>query len=349
MIKIILTFFFLCFSVPNSLLGKKQLPPRAVTYRLSGGRMGDNLMAYMHAKWVSHHCDLPLIYFRFPFSDQFVFDDVEIKASFLGDLDYAFRVLKPGENLVKMVRQTDLPKKVLFIIPYFPESPSEISASLSSQQPFPYFRTNWEDPIFRKKLKELIAPKKAIKSFPLPKDKITVAVHIRRGGSFGSDTDSIKTQYPLKFPSDEFFLEQLRRLYELLERQSLYVYLFTDDENPAIIKAKYQEHLLDLDMEIHCREKGNRWNTNVLEDFFALTQFDCAIHGESNFAICAGILADYKVEIFPQSCVLVNDTVKIDKIVTKKLWKGIDKNREIYTELLKMHYNINLSFPKSSL
>src|ERR1700728_1817882 len=41
-----------------------------ITYALSGGRFGDNLLAFMHAKWFSYRFKLPLLYKPFPYSDQ---------------------------------------------------------------------------------------------------------------------------------------------------------------------------------------------------------------------------------------------------------------------------------------
>ncbi|HEV7737800.1 MAG TPA: hypothetical protein VGO47_10580, partial [Chlamydiales bacterium] len=41
---------------------------QAITYEFSGGRFGDNLLAYFHAKWVSYKYNIPFFYKEFPYS-----------------------------------------------------------------------------------------------------------------------------------------------------------------------------------------------------------------------------------------------------------------------------------------
>ena len=45
--------------------------------------------------------------------------------------------------------------------------------------------------------------------------------------------------------------------------------------------------------------------------------FDCSIHGDSNFSICAGILADHDIEIRPVSTKLVNEKQIIKDVVMR--------------------------------
>ena len=44
--------------------------PKAVTYDFSGGRFGDNLISYLHGKWVAHVLNLTFLYRPFEFSDK---------------------------------------------------------------------------------------------------------------------------------------------------------------------------------------------------------------------------------------------------------------------------------------
>lgn len=290
----------------------------AITYTLSGGRLGDNLLAYMHAKWACYQYDLPLYYLPFPLAEGFLFHEIEREK--MASLPSRFRTqihLRPMESFQNLFIRARFTKDALFIVPYFPESDWELIQSRVNGPPYSYFKVNWEDPDFHKLLKNLIAPKNPIAPMNLPKDKTTVAVHIRRGGSYESDSAIVRGQFPLKFPTDEFYLFQIRRLYNLLGKKPLYVFLFTDDEDPLQIKIKYLDHLTDLDIEIQCREKENHWNTNILEDFFHLTQFDCAIHSQSNFPVCAGLISDYQIEIYPKSYYEESGQIYIDKVTTK--------------------------------
>ena len=40
-----------------------------ITYALSGGRLGDNLIAYLHARWVAITYDLPFVFKEFPYAN----------------------------------------------------------------------------------------------------------------------------------------------------------------------------------------------------------------------------------------------------------------------------------------
>ena len=64
----------------------------AVTYDFSGGRFGDNLVSYCHAKWISYKYNIPLLYKPFDYSDQLMMDVLEIPYS--DDLEKQF------ENIV---------------------------------------------------------------------------------------------------------------------------------------------------------------------------------------------------------------------------------------------------------
>ncbi len=310
--------FVLCLSsfFSKGYADTEKLSWHAVTYTLSGGRLGDNLVAYAHAKWVSYRYGIPILYRPFHMSNLFVFDDVEMIWTEEVEKKFNIRVeFKQSNKIDEFIQKVFFFDKVLYIIPYFPESRWELVANAHRSPYFPYFATDWKDPGFRALLKRLIAPKTPVAPMILPQNKITVALHLRKGG--GYDDANAALGFPLKFPPDEFYMEQLRNLYYKLNEQPLYVHLFTDEQDPGAIEVIYQNAFSDLNIEFGCRKKGNRWDANVVEDLFALTQFDCAIHGESNFPTVASFLADYEVEIVPKTFYIEDEAVHIDEVVVK--------------------------------
>ena len=48
----------------------------AVSYQFNGGRFGDQLVTYVHARWVAYKFNLPLLYKRFDYSDQLMVDSM---------------------------------------------------------------------------------------------------------------------------------------------------------------------------------------------------------------------------------------------------------------------------------
>jgi hypothetical protein len=72
--------------------------------------------------------------------------------------------------------------------------------------------------------------------------------------------------------------------------------------------------LSDLDVIFDSRKESS-CKTNILEDFFALTQFDCLIRPDSHFSIAASKIADYKVIISPAHSIITKKRkVIIDQV-----------------------------------
>src|SRR5581483_10780750 len=197
-----------------------------VTYTFSGGRFGDNLIAYMHAKWVSYHCGIKLLYKPFPYSEQLVLHTQEEQFTEENQNKYKKIVFLGDGASVNKNRNEKYP--VFYILPYFPESAHERKHGISgSGGKWAYYSVNWEDPGFKAELQKLICPRVPLAKIFLPKDCLTVAIHLRIGGV--DHTDEVKSAFPLKFPQEQFYMDQLERIYKLFKEYPLYIYLFTDD------------------------------------------------------------------------------------------------------------------------
>lgn len=281
-----------------------------ITYELTYGRFGDHLVSYMHTKWLAYKYGLRLLYRPFIHSDELVLDDCEERLP-IGD----FR------NCSLWVRSEDVLQKgmidnVLYMVAYFPESRIELKTWPSGG-----FQVNWDDEQFRSLLNTVVAPKAKITPFPLPKNKITVALHTRRGGSYDIGSyEEFHKSYPAKFPNEEFYVEALDRLYTILGEQDLYVFIFTDDQNPAQLTEQFEKTFKGKHITFDYRKTKNDHNINVLEDFFALTQFDCLIRSDSNFSLCASKLKKYLVHIAPQECSVVNGRTVVSSLAVDVSW-----------------------------
>ncbi len=230
----------------------------AVTYGFSGGRLGDNLLSYLHARWIAYRDHLHFVFQPFPMADEFALAQ---------------------ENSV-------VAEKEVVEIPYFPEPSMK-----NRDHPFV---VDWDDPGFREEIARCLAPTKPHVLLELPKDKITVGVHVRRAGRF--DAIALHREYPLKFPPDSYYLEQIQRIARIFEGQPLYVFLLTDDLQPQAMLERYKAALPFANIEWGCRERAP---DNDLDDFFSIPLFDCLVLCDSNFSIVASKLAHYKVRIAP--------------------------------------------------
>src|SRR5690242_1978596 len=249
---------------------------RAITYETPSGRFGDQLIAYMHAKWVSYLYDIPLLYKPFHYSADLVLDDKEQLFQGAPPSIYVTRLSLITEN-----QETD----ALFTIPYFPECSYELKRAK-----WYHFPIDWHDPTFLAILRTHIYPKTPLTFPDLPQERTTVAVHVRKGGGF--DDPAQLTHWPLKFPPDAFYIDSIKKIYELT-KQPLFVYIFTDDPEPLAIAHHFKTALADSDILFDCRSEGNNHKTNVLADMFDMMRYDCLIRPESNYSIVAERLASY--------------------------------------------------------
>jgi hypothetical protein len=279
---------------------------KAITYAFSGGRLGDDLLACLHARWLSYKYDVPFIYAPFPYSQYLVLHNEELH---LANAQYFFtkKWMLREEKDIRAISGS-----ALIIVPYFPEAEAELK---SHPGWWPYqFTVDWTDPKFKQMIRKLIAPRFPITTLEMPKEPChTVAVHVRKGGDF--DPAHAAFDLPLKLPPDSFYIAAIRKMSELCFHREMYVYIFTDDLNPPKIMRKYQGALIDLpNIHLDCRKETNGPGANVLEDFFSIQKFDCLIRPESNYTIIAEKLKDFKIVICPKDPRIDKGVVYIDSL-----------------------------------
>ena len=194
----------------------------------------------------------------------------------------------------------------------------------------------------------MFTPSITVKTVLLPKNIPTVAVHIRRGNlSLSSEqyynthkvlTDNTQAhdvtfdiltpqekiffkknrdkKWPLKFPPDQYYVDQIKLLSEMLENRLLYVHIFTDDKNPKALCKKIKTAVNKSNITFACRSDNNNnlMRTTSFDDLFSLAQFDCIIRSGSNFARVSQIIGNHKIIIFPTHATWVNNTLIMDTI-----------------------------------
>ncbi len=270
---------------------------KAVTYDLSG-RLGNQLITYLCSKWIAHQYDLPLLYVPFPFADQFAFHEKE--KFYRSDWEPLFsRILRPKE-VSEIPYSAD---STLILLNFF-------SAKGINKLPF---RILWDNPEFKTFARPLLQPRFPIKEIALPQGKLTVLAHVRTGGGYDSEATQLK--YPSKFPSHHFFISALETISELFDHTQIYVYIMTDDLEPAKIANNYRialSHLHNIEFDYQVGENGP--TVHVLEDFFSIPQYDCLIRGSSTFSIAASLLGDFKVVIAPKKSHVENQAIVVDEI-----------------------------------
>lgn len=283
----------------------------AVTYDFSGGRFGDNLMAYFHAKWVARKYGYPFRYKGFPYSFLLQLDDMD--TPFSNGREYLHQ-----RRISDLQQIFEAPDSTLLTIPYFTDSKFEYDMLRHQQEGQPYFIVNWEDPDFHREIVACLTPKFEIETMELPEDHLTVAIHVRRGGAYEPYSEVAKG-YPLKAPPDSYFISAIQWIAEIYPDRLIYVHLFTDDVNPKVIAEKYAQAIQNDNITIE-------WCPGVapsddlplfVNDFYSLAKFDCLIRSSSNFSVMAAHLGNYSLEFIPEHAYFSKGEVMIDEVTIK--------------------------------
>lgn len=265
-----------------------------VSYALTGGRFGDNIRAYGEARWIAYKNHFDFYYRPFVYSNQLAFHKLYPAVS--------------AHNKKKALTITDVNQIM-----------NTTQDTLFITQPYPANNNVDQDNIeFHRMLKKELSPLRMFPPIAIPEGHYSIAVHVRRGGGWDNNlcqrdalsnaksengrnyVACIDQRYPRKFAPDSFYIEQLDYVANLNPGKKIYVYLFTDDPKPLTIVEKYQKALSHPQIIFDYRKEHNRHDTNVLEDFYAMMQFDCLIRGQSHYSIWAGILGRIKLEIGPE-------------------------------------------------
>lgn len=277
-----------------------------ISYSKSGGRFGDNLLAYLHAKWLSYQYGIPLLYQPFAYSSELTLDEKEIH--FGQAAHYVLRKIAVRQGTL-----FDPERSLIYDCPYFPAFEEE-----QKEGGWVAFPLDWQDERFRKAALEMIAPKNPLNLIYPPKDAISIAIHVREGGGF--DTDHTRLYDPLKLPPIQFYLDALKKALDQLPEKKIYCRIFTDAIDTKTI-AEIIEGVVprEANVVIEYRTEGNHHTKNVLEDFFSLFNFDILIRPRSNFSIIPELLHDYEIVYFPAEYRRIGTKIEICRIgVTDK-------------------------------
>ncbi len=301
----------------------------AITNRQEAGRLGDNVYSYCLAKWFAYKYNIPFCATEFKQSDFFSIDKVDqslntdFKSTFTNVID-----IKTEDELIEHLKNDKA--STLFIVGM--GTGSHFASTLVETLSWPGIYTNIffyaiEHPSFGSELKKALTINKQVTETPLPSDKITVAVHVRKGSGGDGALSSVQYQdewdriiaqkisnptfprgadmfCPLRFPTEQFYVDQIIKLSNLLNNCPLFVYIFTDDKNPKQIIERFKKKIGRSNITFACR-KDDTYDVDsnkqsLFEDIHAMSHFDCLIKPESGFALIAQLIGNHKIIIYPQ-------------------------------------------------
>jgi hypothetical protein len=322
--KIFLTFLFIFqtmfFGAPA---------PSLITYECPTGRLGDQIIAYVKAKWLSHKYKITFLYQPFPGSEK-------LKLHFEERLSVEKNLPSNAERVL-VTSSTPLNRTMARPTAYIVKLSTQKDELGDGDTPF---LCKVHDPTFKKIISKMLAPAIAVKKISLPKNRISVAVHVRKGSGPDNPVSSrqlynsraystkpiriidktdlnnlcVDERWPNKFPPDQFYIDQIRLFSQLVDNAPLYVYLFTDYKDPAAVARTYAREInnpniiFDYHSPVQIKEMG------VMDDYYNMAQFDCLIRPGSNFSRAIQLFGDHPVVISARNSQWRGDAVVVENV-----------------------------------
>ena len=311
----------------------------AITYKLNGGRLGDNLINYCKAKWIEFTQGFEFYYTKFPQSNLLMIEKYE--KLFDSFLPHKFKRVIPIHKTSDFAIQGNT--STLYISDYYFTDSNWANWNSKSVT---WTWKEWshisnmidtfkQSQSFIDGLKKTIQPQKPIQPPSLPINKITVAVHIRKRGH--DDPPLLSNQYyskkeasqynisypsgkysdviwPPKFPPNQFYIDQIKWLSTIFNHTPLYVYIFTDAKNPEQLTKEIKNAVNISTIEFDCRQNNTLHPIGAIDDLFAMTIFDCFIRSHSSFAVIAEVIGEHKLTISPQKWSWKANNLIIDEV-----------------------------------
>ncbi len=285
----------------------------AITYSLPlplevFSRLGDRLVAYLHAKYVAEKFELPVYFTPFKGAEFFAFSAQE---QFTSAQPHYFKKVVHLKS-AKEIDAIDRTQSVLYVLPFFPDSPIERGAPCYKELDYPI---DWNT--FKPRVKELLQVVKPHHLLDIPAGSFSIALHVRTGGTY--DRADTSTMLPGKIPPRSYYWEELKKILEsshIPQDKPIFIHIFTDDISPENIHDQIRAQI-PYDDRI-------TWSytaaPELIDDIANMTRFDCLIRPDSNLSGTLAKAAEHlSVEVFPLHF-RVNAAwtkIAIDKVGTK--------------------------------
>ncbi len=319
------------------------------------GDLGDKIATFCNAYSLAQKYNLPFYYQSFRDSNLFLFDDSLNSLKNNPTCDLAnYRALKILSE-TELINNLNSNNNIIFEI------------ALNTQ-------INHIAPESIKNLKQILQLKQVYSIEYMPKNQISIAVHIRKGNGGGQfydgqlaseqlfefDRAQVKYEtnydrypfqweldltYPeiknhiiaygnasgpllldkvayvfdLKFPPEQYYIDQLIKLSNDLDNSPIFAQIFTDDKDPINLVERLKNKLNKPNIKLYYLDnRAKTYSTRIAEDLSIMSQCDGLIRSQSYFARAAEMIGNHKFVIFPMGSIWQDNKRIINRVVTKQ-------------------------------
>ena len=269
--------------------------PHAISHE-NGGRFGDRVLGYTNARYLSYSTGIPFLYTTFSYSEHLTID-YDALAADQHSYKYTNKFyINSAESLAEFFCKIRDPKEppTIFVVDYFPSDLSEWDTDYNRSVAFDI---PWNDEEFKSYLKQCLSSRLPIPDFREP-GCLNVATHVRTL-SGGDTPEGSLAYFPLKHPTSAYHKRQIKRVYEFNMNRPMHVFLFSDTNKPAELLQEFREYFRGYDITFNMQMLEHPDLSNVVQDFFAMQQFDVLIATRSNFSMMAACLGSFDMILYP--------------------------------------------------
>ncbi|MDR3646738.1 MAG: hypothetical protein P4L22_04305 [Candidatus Babeliales bacterium] len=334
--KFILLSFVLMLPLSN-FLTRKVLEVKIIKAKTSDSRFGNCLLIVYWATYLSKKYNIPFIYYeKFVESDNLKISNIKdlFQASFANvlrlksendidiksDKDICYEIdidfLMSNENSSELLKDVDAEFKKLIEPIKDIELPVQqeniISCALHVRKGGGFDLPLLSQDGLQSKIDTSFIP---IDAQVLAQEVLSRSAITRMFNKLFKIDRYIDLRWPLKFPPDRFYVDQIKYVAQLFKDKKLKIYLFTDDQNPEKIVKKYKKYLNNLNIEFVYRKENNTHDSNILYDFLTMAKCDCLIRPESTYSVMAEKIGNFKLVLYPAHAIWVSKSqLAIDEV-----------------------------------
>ena len=185
-------------------------------------------------------------------------------------------------------------------------------------------------------LQAMLKPLAAIPKFEIPSNIISVAVHIRKGEGydvpllsaqiyknvdkifrgtqkqeFNGNTPSDRN-WPSKFPPEQYYIDQINILADLLADKKIIFYIFSDCQDPLTLTSRIAEYCKKDNIAIV--NAASSLKESPIIDLCKIASCDCLIRPQSSYSIVSQIMGNHKIVFSPHRCEWRNNILYVPQV-----------------------------------
>lgn len=318
----------------------------------NAGWLGDQLLNYIKAKYLSHKYGIPFALRPFSDCNKFVLDDVD-------------RKVMPHSNGIWVINEAQLnpiDENAIYHVIYqchidgWRTSPSLEAFKLFSLT-IDFWDDIYNDTVFISEMKRLIALKNNnISNIP---QNVSLAIHVRRPLSTDTgsnipvfrviacnmyDFSELIRQHEIgeasefyKFLPDQYYIDQLIRFAKMVPGKQIDACIFTNHYNPLELCEHYRREL-EKNNVLNISLVPQSWVSGTAEELVAMSQFEYLIRSRSNYSQIADFIGNHKIVISPGDLALYKDSrnrdcAVVETVMIKTKNEDGSYKREIFSNM----------------